>query len=64
MLHFFKKVQHLNYIFPPYQLHNRNELSNTRSDFSMTEYNVNENLSKDASIDSDEMQIDKIYQRS
>lgn len=29
----------------------------------MTEYNFNENLNEDASIDSDEMQIDRIYQR-
>ncbi len=64
MLHFFKKVQLLNYIFPPYQPNNRNGLrKSTKSDFNMTEYNFNENLNEDASIDSDEMQIDRIYQR-
>lgn len=64
MLHFFKKAQLLNYIFHPYQPNNRNGLRrNTKSDFNMTEYDFSENLNEDASIDSDEMQIDKIYQR-
>ena len=63
MLHFFKKVQLLNYIFPPYQLHNRNELRNPISDFNIPEYYLNENLNGDAAIDTDDMQIDKIYQR-
>lgn len=63
MLHFFKKIQLLNYVFPPYQLHSRNELRNTNFDLNIPEYYLNEDLNGDA-LDLDEMQIDKIYQRS
>ena len=59
MLHFFKKVQFLNYVF---QLHQPYGLgSNAEYDVDITEYNINERFNKDDVVDSDEMQIDKIY---
>ncbi|MEO6117435.1 MAG: hypothetical protein ABIP37_00005 [Methylotenera sp.] len=62
MLHFFKKVQFLNYVFPIHQPH---ELSgNAEYDVDITEYNINESYNKDDVVDADEMQIDKIYRCS
>lgn len=59
MLNIFKKAQFLNYVFPAYQPTNVVGSSrNTQLETQITEYDLNEV----SSYDSDEMQIDKIYQ--
>lgn len=63
MLNFFKKVHVLNYIFHPYQAANINELRRDAESYVyLTEYDLNEIFNEDTLVDSDEMQIDKIYQ--
>ncbi len=61
MLYLFKKMQFLHYIFPPYQPVN-GLARYAESDVNMTDYNFNEPFNKDTFVDSDDMQIDKIYQ--
>ena len=59
MLNFFKKSQFLNYIFPAYQPMNVVGLhGNIQSETEVTEYD----LEAASLFDSDEMQIDRIYQ--